>query len=545
MDTETRLLAVAKLAEMLDAGEITESEYDDAVEALEAPLEEHAAWLTFWAAQAKKDQKRPAPGAEGLTWEELREAEEQGAERKVGDVWQGPSGKWFTRNQQGRVVPASDPNKKPEGPEERRARKQKEREEEYRQATSKPPVVRKLGGVSSPEQAAQLDATVEEMFGGDFHPGFVGAQPGSEVRVSRSSSGSLYIGVDHPAIEQQSRQISVTPDGELVCKNSMFFLKRKFRGGGLGMKVFSDQVRSLAAAGADRIETCAGKGGVMNGYYTWAVLGYDAPLERGFANKLNVLNQSTRNRMRAALAREAARKEGIDIAEARARAKAGAYDEEAIKRIKAVADAEPRTVQDVIAAPGGKTVWSALGYMGNMTFDLKPGSRSMQALNAYLASKGKPPIEAPPEAEKLREERKARVAERKAREAAEAERRKAEGDASPEVAAASALRRSLTDAARDVGISPGVLRDSFHRVRQARPGISEAEAVRRASYNWLAGEAGKAGRDPDKVEKVAEWYIANNVAAGRPAPSPVLMYRQAVNSYDSAVALMRADGIEV
>lgn len=46
-------------------------------------------------------------GVGGLT-ELLLEAEQ----RKVGEVWKGPSGRWFTKNQAGRTVPAADPSKK-------------------------------------------------------------------------------------------------------------------------------------------------------------------------------------------------------------------------------------------------------------------------------------------------------------------------------------------------------------------------------------------------------------------------------------------------
>jgi hypothetical protein len=52
----------------------------------------------------------PAPYSsevtEGVTWEELLEAEQSSKDRKVGDRWQGPSGRWFTKRADGRVVPA-------------------------------------------------------------------------------------------------------------------------------------------------------------------------------------------------------------------------------------------------------------------------------------------------------------------------------------------------------------------------------------------------------------------------------------------------------
>ncbi len=38
-------------------------------------------------------------------------------ERKVGETWKGPSGRWFTKNKSGRTVPASDPGRKDAAPE--------------------------------------------------------------------------------------------------------------------------------------------------------------------------------------------------------------------------------------------------------------------------------------------------------------------------------------------------------------------------------------------------------------------------------------------
>jgi hypothetical protein len=55
---------------------------------------------------------------EGLTWEELLEAESASAGKKVGDVWRGPSGRYFTLKQIGdrtRVVPAASPDRQASG----------------------------------------------------------------------------------------------------------------------------------------------------------------------------------------------------------------------------------------------------------------------------------------------------------------------------------------------------------------------------------------------------------------------------------------------
>lgn len=65
---------------------------------------------------------------------------------------------------------------------------------------------------------------------------------------------------------------------EKHCYNADFFLPKEQQGKGLGTKVFHDQVSNLREKGFTSIKTLAGKGDNMNGYYTWARLGYDGDL---------------------------------------------------------------------------------------------------------------------------------------------------------------------------------------------------------------------------------------------------------------------------
>ena len=83
----------------------------------------------------------------------------------------------------------------------------------------------------------------------------------------------------------------------------------------------------------------------MNGYYTWPRLGYDAELEPEYRRKLPEQFR------------------------------------------------DARTVQDLMATREGAEHWKRTGYMAQMKFDTTPGSRSIQVLNRYLASKGEPPID--------------------------------------------------------------------------------------------------------------------------------------------------------
>lgn len=243
----------------------------------------------------------------------------------------------------------------------------------------------------------------------DVHK-LVGAQNGTSVMVRRGEtydgSGTvLHLGVHHPALAHCTRTLVLSGHtGTLRCNNDMFFLHKGLEGGGFGMAQFSAQVQALVEIGADSIETCAGKGHGMNGYYTWARFGYDTELSDHF-----------RSRIRGRAVKFFAGK-GID-------------PQEAEQKAQALAGA--KTVQDLMASEDGREFWKAKGYMTSMSFDLTPGSKSVQVLNAYLEGKGKPAIKGDLEkVQKLREDRKTRAlalqkeqTEQKARAEAEARAR--------------------------------------------------------------------------------------------------------------------------
>jgi hypothetical protein len=205
----------------------------------------------------------------------------------------------------------------------------------------------------------------------------VGAQSGAVVNNYATSNGDLALRVDHPYVRMQTRTLSLQK-GKLVCTNGCFFLKKPYQGGGFGLKVFTDQVKSLASIGGDRIETCAGRGGGMNGYYTWPRLGYDGPLDDRVLSSLHSFLGSEpyhSKRIRKAMMA------------------AGVPAEQVRDRVLDIVAREPKTVLDLMDSEDGRTIWKAIGTMQTMTFDLKPGSRSLKVLNAYLQSKGKPPVE--------------------------------------------------------------------------------------------------------------------------------------------------------
>lgn len=141
-----------------------------------------------------------------------------------------------------------------------------------------------------------------------------------------------------------TRGLRRTSGGKLELRNYGFGVHPGQQGQGIGARVFADQVRAAQQAGISRIVTEAARmeGGQnpLNGYYTWARLGY------------NVSFSKAPPELRAQVA--------------------GQFG-------KSV-----RTLQDLMAKPGGPAWWKQHGQAFTGTFDLKPGSKSLRALDAYL-----------------------------------------------------------------------------------------------------------------------------------------------------------------
>lgn len=220
---------------------------------------------------------------------------------------------------------------------------------------------------------AKADARVSEMFAGPEGKQnlarIAGAQNGARVSIRPGFvDGSVGVSIEHPDAVNWVRSVHANSDGTLTVENQLFFLKPRAQGSGFGLKAFGQQVRDGFASGVRAIHTCAGKGGKggekMNGYYTWARMGYDADLEGDFRRKLPP-------------------------------ALAGA-----------------KRVSDLMATPEGRKHWNDRGYMTSMTFDLSPGSKSIETHNEYLKSKGLPPIDT---SDAATQQRTAAIAERKER----------------------------------------------------------------------------------------------------------------------------------
>lgn len=234
--------------------------------------------------------------------------------------------------------------------------KQRQREEEKRRLEAEEAELLKR-----PPQVDRVLPGTQELID-QFFPGrnytpedivkLVGALPGSEVIMSadtkrwgkNAGSKTLSISVYGPQYDQCSRELFIDSDGNLVMQNAMFFLKKKYRGSGMGMAQLSAQIQNCIDAGVDRIETCAGRGGIMNGYYTWPRLGYDR-------NLLEIHKEGWRWNP---------------------------------------ANKFPgkKTVLDLMETPEGRAWWKKYGTTASMTFDLRPGSRSVSTMNNYLEERG-------------------------------------------------------------------------------------------------------------------------------------------------------------
>lgn len=106
----------------------------------------------------------------------------------------------------------------------------------------------------------------------------VGAPDGARVNIDSLRSGSVTISVSHPFFSSLQRTVSKDSAGRLKVHNDIF---RKGSGNapkGLGGRQLAIQTAVARKLGVKYIDTSAASGGGWNGYYTWARVGFDAPL---------------------------------------------------------------------------------------------------------------------------------------------------------------------------------------------------------------------------------------------------------------------------
>ncbi len=167
-----------------------------------------------------------------------------------------------------------------------------------------------------------------------------------EIEVYRNpfeeGKGMISVTADTPYTRKFSRAIPFTDGGPTPNHviNSGFYLNKSEQGRGSGTKMFAAQVDSASRAGFSEIRTLASRENDDNGYYTWARVGYDAHIPSAVRKRLP-----------------------------------GEY-------------AGLKKISDLMKTEGGRKVWLKDGVSVEMTFDIRPGSRSRRVLDAYVKEKG-------------------------------------------------------------------------------------------------------------------------------------------------------------
>lgn len=182
-----------------------------------------------------------------------------------------------------------------------------------------------------------------------------GGLPGAKTYARSYGYNGVQINIDHPYLKYPSvRVLEHDHEGLLYCLNDSLSLKKEYQAQGLGLDIFSSQVREAFQAGVRYIKTNAALGGGLIGAHVWPKFGYD--------QFIYDFPQQQRERLNA---------------------------------LFPWAD----SVLDIISDPAGRQWWC--GYRGadgnwvkgngppmdKAIFDLTPGSRSMQIMGAYIAQK--------------------------------------------------------------------------------------------------------------------------------------------------------------
>lgn len=194
--------------------------------------------------------------------------------------------------------------------------------------------------------AEETDATSQQIFGRalteDDYRSLVGAPKNADVTVSTDGE-KLLIHTEGKAGRNATfyNDREVYKEGDNIVLHNDYFMVDGKTGKGFGTQVFANQVEGAQRLGVSKIVTLAAREeGLFNGYYTWPRLGYDASLPRGFRNGL------------------------------------AGTPYEGFSR-----------VSQFMKTSGGRNWWKMFGIQMDMSFSLRPGSRSLRTLKAYRAAK--------------------------------------------------------------------------------------------------------------------------------------------------------------
>lgn len=180
-----------------------------------------------------------------------------------------------------------------------------------------------------------------------------------EITTEEWSDGRVKVNVkagSQKAGFEMDRTLVYDKKGKLTSvSNNSFFLPESYRGTGEGTRIFNDQVESIRAQAGKgqfpQIATTAGKGKGMNGYYTWARLGYDAPVQKPNFPFSKI--------------------------------------PESVVKPKGKFGSPSYNVSDFMKSKEGREFWKEYGYQTDMYFNTDPSSLSSKVLGEYTGSKGK------------------------------------------------------------------------------------------------------------------------------------------------------------
>jgi SPP1 gp7 family putative phage head morphogenesis protein len=171
-------------------------------------------------------------------------------------------------------------------------------------------------------------------------------------RVRISSSSIFYNGRPRPSLNIYGRARAGLEDstiirtlfrddaGDIVIYNDLFTLDQSLSGKGLGFRMFDQQVERAMALGVKKFGVTAARNSAMNGYYTWAVFGYD-----------------------------------------------GDIPDEVLPKMRGTAFEGATRIRHIMSSPQGIEFWKQHGTTFSGEFDLTEGSYSRRTLDAYRAKK--------------------------------------------------------------------------------------------------------------------------------------------------------------
>lgn len=204
--------------------------------------------------------------------------------------------------------------------------------------------------------------------------------PGAKIHKYEydNDNHTLKVEIDHPDVSSWERYLSFTYKGKKAIDNSFLIIK-KSAPKGLGLKIFTSQVEGAIEAGFDYIETYAvgnyrtASANNVNGYYTWAVFGYDCPLKilspREFADEIMDMFPNAETLLDVITSPNVPNLDEDEADEIR---------EDAANLDRKIG----RPVRDRTTITGSDW-WLVRGKPFSGTFDLAEGSRSRKQLDAY------------------------------------------------------------------------------------------------------------------------------------------------------------------